>query len=251
MYAPVSESDPMLLSPSSGKARRTLPSIAVNTQRLEVRAATCNDSVFACLFLSNVVVLGVLAFYKGVPVLREDLNKNGADDHVSQRHIETWSMIGLLCVLGIGLSLAWIKLLMTYAESMIRVALWLNVAMVLVFALSMFTVNLWAALLFLLLAAMNVWYIYAVQNRIGFASANLKAACAGLKQHTAVFVLAFTLVVQQLMWILLWGIACVYTSCFSRTIRIVTGSCNLQVEDIAGADFVSGYPLIPLSFICS
>uniref|UniRef100_M4BM22 Choline transporter-like protein n=1 Tax=Hyaloperonospora arabidopsidis (strain Emoy2) TaxID=559515 RepID=M4BM22_HYAAE len=56
---------------------------------------------------------------------------------------------------------------------------------------------------------MNVWYIYAVQNRIGFASANLKAACAGLKQHTAVFVLAFTLVVQQLMWILLWGIACV------------------------------------------
>ncbi|KAF4315573.1 hypothetical protein BBO99_00009286 [Phytophthora kernoviae] len=90
---------------------------------------------------------------------------------------------------------------------MIRVALWLNVGLVLVFAVTTFSVNIFAALTFLVLAAINVWYIYAVQNRIGFASANIKAACAALKEHSAVFALAFGLVLQQLLWMALWGLA--------------------------------------------
>ncbi|CAH0475989.1 unnamed protein product [Peronospora belbahrii] len=44
-------------------------------------------------------------------------------------------------------------------------------------------------------------------NRIGFASANLQAACAGLKQYSAIFALAFVLIVLQLAWMLLWGVA--------------------------------------------
>ncbi|ETN11051.1 hypothetical protein PPTG_10057 [Phytophthora nicotianae INRA-310] len=201
MYAPVSETDPMLLSPSGGKERRSPPSSAVSSMRLEAPTAKCNDAFFAVVFLANVLILGILAFWKGVPALKEDMGRNRSDGRIPQGHSVAWTMIGLLCVVGTVLSLAWIKLLMSYASSMIRVALWLNVGMVLAFAVSTFSVNVWAALFFLFMAAINVWYIYAVQNRIGFASANLKAACAGLKQHSAVFVVAFVLVLQQLVWI--------------------------------------------------
>ncbi|KAF1778103.1 Choline transporter-like [Phytophthora cactorum] len=207
MYAPVSESDPMLMSPSGGKERRSPPSSAVNSLRLESPASKCNDAFFAVMFLSNVLILGILAFWKGLPALKEDMGRNRSDGRIPQGHSVAWTMIGLLCVVGTVLSLAWIKLLMTYASSMIRVALWLNVGMVLAFAVSTFSVNVWAALFFLVMAAINVWYIYAVQNRIGFASANLKAACAGLKQHSAVFAVAFVLVLQQLTWMFLWGVA--------------------------------------------
>jgi hypothetical protein len=207
MYTPVSETDPMLASPSGGKERRSPPSSAVHSLRLEAPAPKCHDAFFAVLFLGNVVILSMLAFWKGIPALKEDMGKNRSDGRMPQGHSVAWTMIAVLCAVGTALSLAWIKLLMTYAASMIRVALWLNVGMVLVFAVTTFSVNVWAALVFLVLAAINVWYIYAVQNRIGFASANLKAACAGLQEHSAVFVLAFVLVLQQLAWMALWGVA--------------------------------------------
>lgn len=198
MYAPVSETDPML-SPSGGKARP--PRDAVQSLRLEAPAPKCNDAFFAALFLANTGIIGILAFWKGLPQL-EHMKQDS-----EQLPATTVGMIGLLCALGTGLALFWVRLLMTYASSMIRVALWLNVGMVLVFAVSTFTVNVFAALFFLFMAAINVWYIYAVQNRIGFASANLKAACAALQEHSAVFALAFGLVVQQLLWMALWGLA--------------------------------------------
>ncbi|KAL4086118.1 hypothetical protein PRIC1_014740 [Phytophthora ramorum] len=207
MYTPVSETDPMLMSPSGGKERRSPPSSAVNSLRLEPPPAKCNDAFFAVFFLANVVILGILALWKGIPALQDDMSKNRSDGRIPRGHSVAWTMIGLLCAIGTVLSLAWIKLLMSYAESMIRVALWLNVGMVLVFAVTTFSVNPWAALVFLAMAAINVWYIYAVQNRIGFASANLKAACAALKEHSAVFGLAFFLVLQQLAWMALWGVA--------------------------------------------
>ncbi|CAI5720887.1 unnamed protein product [Hyaloperonospora brassicae] len=212
MYAPVrNESDPMLASPTSGgKEQRATPnSVAVHTQRLDARAPQCNDGVFAALFLINVGLVAVVALSKGVPVLLEDMdhNQETAPNEEAPRATAAWSMIGLLCVLGLGLSAAWLKVLLTYAESMIRVALWLNVATVLLVALSLVSVHLWAALVCVALAAINVWYIYAVQNRIGFASANLKTACAALQRHAAVFVLALGLVLQQLVWLFLWGVA--------------------------------------------
>ncbi|GMF30287.1 unnamed protein product [Phytophthora lilii] len=206
MYSPVLETDPML-TPSGGKPRRSPPSSAVNSLRLEPPPAQCHDAFFAVLFLGNVAILGVLAWWKGLPALKEDMGRNRSDGRVPQGHAVAWSLVALLCALGTALALLWMKLLMTYAASMIRVALWLNVALVLGFAVATFSVNAWAALAFLAMAAINVWYVYAVQDRIGFASANLKAACAALKQHAALFALAFVLVLQQLLWMGLWGLA--------------------------------------------
>ncbi|KAI9912297.1 hypothetical protein PsorP6_009821 [Peronosclerospora sorghi] len=206
MYSPISELEPMLASPSGGKPPRSHPLDASKSLRPEPSTAKCNDAFFAVVFLTNVVILSIIAFWKGIPSLKEDTESH--DGPVAAGHTMAWTLIALLCILATVLSLAWIKLLMTFAASMIRVALWLNVGMILGFAVTTLSVNVWAALMFLALGAVNVCYIYAVQNRIAFASANLKAACAGLKHSSGVFALAFVLVLHQLAWIGLWGLAC-------------------------------------------
>ncbi|TDH69170.1 hypothetical protein CCR75_005874 [Bremia lactucae] len=208
MYMPLSETEPMLMSPSADKTHRLSPSSAITPRRLEASSAKCNDAFFAVVFVANVVILSLVAIWKGVPAIQKEFSHDENDDQF-QGNSATLTMIGLLCAVGTVLSLAWIKLLMTYAASMIRVALWLNVGMVVSFAVSTFAVNIWAALFLLFLAALNVCYIVAVENRIAFASANIQAACAGLKEHSSIFAVAFLLVLQQLVWMFLWGVACV------------------------------------------
>ncbi|KAL7687606.1 putative choline transporter [Plasmopara halstedii] len=207
MYAPVSETEPMLMSSSGGKGPLPPSSRAISSLRPESSTIKCNDAFFAVMFLANVIILSILAFFKGLLTLTEEMDKNRSDGRIPNGHSVALTMIALLCVIGTALSLAWVKLLTTYASSMITIALWLNVGMVLAFAVSTFSVNVWAALFLAGLAALNVCYIYAVQNRIGFASANLKAACAGLKEHSAIFAVAFVLVLQQLAWMFLWYVA--------------------------------------------
>jgi hypothetical protein len=101
------------------------------------------------------------------------------------------------------------KLLMAYAGSMIRIALWFNVGLTVVGALTAFAVSPLTACFFLLMAALNVWYIFAVQDRIGFASANLKAACAAVSAHSSVFLVAFLLLLKQTAWLVLWSLSAV------------------------------------------
>ncbi|RLN61288.1 hypothetical protein BBJ28_00011109 [Nothophytophthora sp. Chile5] len=195
-----------MLSPSGGKGSRS-PNGAVHSLRLEPPAPKCNDAAFAVVFVVHVAVVAVLAFWKGLPALRAQLDKHKSENEPPQDFSMALTLVGILTATGVALSLAWMQFLMAYASSMIRIALWLNVAMVLVFAISTFAVNPIAGLVFLFLVAINVWYIYAVQNRIGFASANLKAACAAVKDHSAVFVVALLLVVQQTLWLALWGLS--------------------------------------------
>jgi len=110
---------------------------------------------------------------------------------------------------AVALSLLWMKFLMAYAESMIRIALWFNVGLTVVFALTTFAVSPIMGCLLLLMAGLNVWYIYAVQDRIGFASANLKTACAAVSQHSAIFFVALLLLVKQTVWLMLWSLSAI------------------------------------------
>ena len=60
------------------------------------------------------------------------------------------------------------------------------------------------ALVILLGMALNVWYIYAVENRIAFASANLNVACVSLLKHKSIIVVAILLLLVQMGWMLAW-----------------------------------------------
>jgi hypothetical protein len=64
-------------------------------------------------------------------------------------------------------------------------------------------------LLFLAIAAINVCYIYYVQNRIGFATANLQAACAAVSTHSSVFFVAFIVLLKQFGWLMVWSLGAI------------------------------------------
>jgi hypothetical protein len=206
MYEAVSERDPML-SPGGGKGGAA----AVRSLRLQPPAPKCNDAFFALLFGAHLVVIAVLALWKGVPAVQKSLRDHQASNPDS-KDASLGPALAMAAILAAGagvLALIWLRVLLAHAESMIRIALWANVAFTVVFALATFAASPFASVLFLALAAVNVCYIYAVRDRIGFASANLKAACAAVQDHGALFVVAIVLLVHQIAWLVLWTLSAI------------------------------------------
>lgn len=114
-----------------------------------------------------------------------------------------------MSVVSIALALLWMRMLLSFAEDMIRVALWTNVGLLVVFGFTTMAVNPFLPFFCFAAAAINVWYIFSVQDRIAFATANLKIACKAVETHRSIIGVALLLLLKQLIWISLWTIAAV------------------------------------------
>uniref|UniRef100_K3X0L3 Choline transporter-like protein n=1 Tax=Globisporangium ultimum (strain ATCC 200006 / CBS 805.95 / DAOM BR144) TaxID=431595 RepID=K3X0L3_GLOUD len=212
MYQATHESEPMLGGARSPAGGKDVGTGSVRSMRLEAPAPRCNDWIFAMLFIVHVVVIGVFAFWKGVPAAMNHAKQNTADatpEEESKDFKYVFALSAGLMGIAVLFSLLWMKFLMANASSMIRIALWFNVGLTIVSALTTFAVSPIMGCLLLLAAGINVWYIYAVQDRIAFASANLKAACAAVSQHTAIFAVAFLLLIKQTVWLMLWSLSAI------------------------------------------
>ncbi|GLD99649.1 hypothetical protein PINS_up008375 [Pythium insidiosum] len=208
------ETDPMLAGARSPAKPSSAGTGSVRTMRLERPSPRCNDWFFALLFIVHVIAIAVFAGWKGVPaVIAHVKTHKNADNTVTTEKQADFTMVFSLAVALMGISVVvsalWMRFLMAYAASMIRIALWFNVGLVVVFAITSFSVSPLMAILFLGLAALNVCYIFAVQNRIAFASANLKTACAAVTDHMTIFLVALFMVVKQFAWLLLWSLSAI------------------------------------------
>lgn len=116
----------------------------------------CNDLWAAILFLAQVIVIGFFAVWKGLPAVLDQMENS---QHGHKNYDFQNFFILLLGIFGLTVALSgfWMKLLMSYAESMIRVTLWCNVGLVIVFGLGTFPVSPVSSLIFLMLAAVNIW----------------------------------------------------------------------------------------------
>jgi hypothetical protein len=235
MYHAVSERDPMLgkmrgnhnLDPSSSHGSSGSPS-SIRSMRLDTPEAKCNDLLFGVFFLVHVVAIGVFAFWKGLPAAMTGLDQiNHTNASKPKDFTMVFSMGSVLVGIGAVFSMLWMKFLMSYAESMIRIALWLNVGLTLTYAIVSFVVNPLISLLFFFFAAINVCYIYAVQNRIGFATANLKCACAAISKYSGIFIIAFLLLVVQVLWLFLWSLSAIG---IYQLFRESDPTCRNQIE---------------------
>lgn len=225
MYHAVGETEPMLPGgPRSPSAKMRQAgggpgSPSAHSMRLDTPATKCNDWFFALLFVAHYIVIAVFAFWKGVPVLYKRVAAVLADDDSastptgSDADDNDYGMVfawgGALVATAALLSLFWMKFLMSYAAEMIRIALWLNVVVIIVFAGATFAANPLAAFVFLGMAAINVCYICLIRNRIGFASANLKAACAAISAHSTIFIVALLMILKQATWLMLWTLSAI------------------------------------------
>lgn len=193
------------------KGKVNVDGAGVRSLRPQPPTPAYNDRLFTILFGLHLVGVVVLSFWKGIPTISAEIHKH-QDSADLESNDSLGISLGAIALLAVGagvLAFVWLRLLLAYAESMIRIALWGNVVLTVVFAIAAFAASPGASILFFIFAAFSVCYIFAVRNRIGFASANLKAACAAVHDHPAVFMLAIVLLVAQLGWLILWSLSAV------------------------------------------
>ncbi|KAF0696647.1 Aste57867_12628 [Aphanomyces stellatus] len=210
MYSQYEQHEPML-----GKQQQhprthhpTGAAAPVQSMRLEAPAPKCNDAFFAFLFVAHLIAIAFFAFTQGLDYL-----KQFEKDHPTPAaHKSLTVMLGVsggLIGFSALFSAIWIQVLMACAENMIRFALWMNVGMMFGFAIMSMFVNPFMGIFFLLGAAINICYIYAVQNRIAFASAHLKLACVALNQHKSIFLIALLFILVQVGWLITWSLSAI------------------------------------------
>ncbi|KDO26321.1 hypothetical protein SPRG_08394 [Saprolegnia parasitica CBS 223.65] len=202
-YQSVDQQEPMLAGDKRGG-----PAGPVQSMRRETATAKCNDGIFALLFIGHLVAIAYFAFTKGLDFINQYEKDHPAPEAQKGLGVVLGVSGGLIGV-SVLFSAIWMKLLMAFAEHMIKFALWTNVGLLFGFAVVTLFVNPIMPFIFLFLAAINICYIYAVQNRIGFASANLKIACSALNEYVSIFGVAIFLLVIQVIWVAVWGLSTV------------------------------------------
>ena len=106
------------------------------------------------------------------------------------------------------ISLLMIKFIVAYAKVMITVALWGSVA--LYFAVAAFAAIrgiVVLAAIAAILGCISLCYAYLVRKRIPFATANLQVAAEAVKKHSTMYCVAFSVIIIQVVWILMWSLA--------------------------------------------
>jgi hypothetical protein len=160
------------------------------------------DPLFLLLFVGTTVVMTGIAFTKGVSAVTDAASSSDADaGSVSPGTQKAMGVIAILCACAVGLSGLILTYLMKHAESLIRSSLWINIFLTGLFAAVAFVNGqVWVALVFLLFTAINWCYMRAVQRRIPFASANLKVACAAIRDHFSVVFVSYLAVLKGVFW---------------------------------------------------
>jgi hypothetical protein len=159
-----------------------------------------NCLVIVGLFLSNPIALGQLDHSPAATRPQEEKQPK-LDFPLSSGSIVSIVLISL------GVASVWLKTLLKYTNSMIRMSLMLNIGIFLFMGCTSLFVNPILGLFCLLGAFFAYRYMRTVENRIAFATANLKIACAALSQYESIFFLAYALILVQMVWFLLWSAA--------------------------------------------
>lgn len=156
----------------------------------------CNDVLFAVLFYAH---LGVMAWTTAryAPTMMSDAAEaaqdayqnrmldEGGDGGGNNGEIEfdmaaLWLILGVSAAAGLSLSILLLSVMMSFAETLIKIALLFNVVTPLLMAiLALLTGAIPVALLCFMLFAFTCYYAFKVWNRIPFAAANMRTGMSG------------------------------------------------------------------------
>lgn len=161
----------------------------------------------AVIFAINVFIIFVLAI-QSVSIFNNDQEsfELGKSD-------VNFPMIGLYLTFSLFLISAagsyMVYFFLNHGENIIDWVMKLNIlGLVILAALSLITLQIIGAIIFGIMAGINMWYYVSVRNRIPFASSILAAACTAVKANfSALLLTAFSGLMFQGLWMLLWAIA--------------------------------------------
>jgi hypothetical protein len=123
------------------------------------------------------------------------------------------NILGLCGVAGFILSTLAMTLMMNFAESLIKIALWFNIIVTGAVAIVAYASG---AMELVLLCGVgfvfSAYYAYCVWNRIPFAAANLVAAVTAIRANLGLAFFAYTNLLVSFAWSLWWAVAVVATT---------------------------------------
>eukprot|EP00560_Eucampia_antarctica_P008603 CAMPEP_0197826074 /NCGR_PEP_ID=MMETSP1437-20131217/3073_1 /TAXON_ID=49252 ORGANISM="Eucampia antarctica, Strain CCMP1452" /NCGR_SAMPLE_ID=MMETSP1437 /ASSEMBLY_ACC=CAM_ASM_001096 /LENGTH=506 /DNA_ID=CAMNT_0043426339 /DNA_START=154 /DNA_END=1674 /DNA_ORIENTATION=+ len=170
--------------------------------RGEVQERSCRDVIFALLFIAMVIGVAVVAGIKGFPALHED------KDNSKKKLTGVLYYALSTCAISIAFSGIALLVLNTFTEYIIVGSLLFSMAVSLGLAIScVFMGNIFGVVIGLLSFSLGLCYFCMIQNRIPFASANLKTGVAATKSNAGIFIVAYIFVAMSIVWIFIWMVA--------------------------------------------
>jgi hypothetical protein len=166
-------------------------------------AGGVRDPLFLVLFLGNLVAVFFYAFTSGLDEVRK--SSSDSDGSISSDTKNILYATLTLCCASVAITALVLGFLMKNAESLIRFTLYFNIAICLVLGGWMLAAGqALVSIIMFLVALLNWCYMRAVQSRIPFASANLKVACAAVKEHFSTVFVSYLVVIMGTAWSAVW-----------------------------------------------
>jgi hypothetical protein len=199
---------PPLISRGEATAR-VLTEQSSNHVNNSARGGGFKDIWAAVLFLINVVIVFSLAidsYAKYKDVVR--VSDPSAEFNTNVFSAFAFFIFFMVIISSSVCSFA-LYILVSNAARIIDWVNWMNIigcgAMTL---FSLVTLQIFMAIVFAVLTLISVWYYWSIQSRIPFASAVIGAACGAIRQNfIGLVTTAYSGLIFQLLWILLWTVA--------------------------------------------
>jgi hypothetical protein len=177
----------------------------------EIPKPKFHDVWAAVLFLINFAVVCATAVHVYLQSVAD-----GSESSIAQKfHLGGITVsdifLATLCTVAVPfiVGVTWLSVVILHAKTIIDSVLWFSVfSNAAVAVLFLFAGQPIAFLLFALCAAVSLWYRFAVQNRVPFASCVLDIACSAIRPHyLSIMILACVLCVCQVAWCAIWAVA--------------------------------------------
>jgi Plasma-membrane choline transporter len=176
---------------------------------------------------------------------RRELEQNFNDDDSDlELDIDPHALLIVMCigtVMSLVFSTCALGFMMSYAEVLVKVAVYFNVALFgCLFLLAMLVHAYGLAVIFLLLTAVMTYYINRVWSRIPFAAANLVTAVTAVRANLGLAIYAYVSVVLVFLWSLWWSLASLSTIYVTSGCQ-VNGNCDSEVNGAIMFAFLLSY----------
>lgn len=182
---------------------------------------SCNDVIFAGLFLLAFVFTVALAITYGKDVLTSSQNQDeikNVENLIKEKHAKYKYALKISAVIAAGTtvaSLLWTVVMLLCGKMLI----WISVCAICAGAVgagflgSAFlrkegeSMYWWPVAASSLFAALVMIYVCCIRKRIAFASANLQVACKAVLSYPIIMVTAVCFTLLEIIWALVWSVA--------------------------------------------
>ena len=192
------------------------------------RQGGCRDAFWAVLFYAHLGFLGIATFkyvpdyvsgvYENVAqgqggrFLRSLQDNNDGEEELDIDPSALLGTVGVSAIIGLLLSTFALSFMSSFAETLIKIALWFNI---LVFGLmglaGVLTGSIEMGLMGFMLCGFSAYYAYRVWARIPFAASNLVTAVAAVRQNLGLAFYAYWSVILLFVWTLWWAVTNIAT----------------------------------------